>query len=75
MQYIPRPYLFISTASLPPNQNPYSLHQSPLVGGQNAIQDLGLRTFVLEEFGYNVPDYISSLDKMYEQSGIFCERI
>ena len=23
---------------------------------------LGLRTFVLEEFGCNVPDYISSLD-------------
>ena len=43
-------------------QKPYSLHQSPLVVGQNAIQVLGLWTFVLEEFGYNVPDYISSLD-------------
>ena len=75
MQYIPRPYLFISTASLPPIQKPYSLHQSPLVGDQNGIQVLGQWTFVLEEFGYNVPDYISSLDKMYEQSGIFCERI
>ena len=61
VQYIPRPYLFISTASLPPIQKPYSLHQSPLVGGRNGIQVLGLWTFVLEEFGYNVPDYISSL--------------
>ena len=57
MQYIPRPHLFISTASVP-----YSLHQSPLVGDQNRIHVLGLWTFVLEEFGYNVPDYISSLD-------------
>ena len=63
MQYIPRPYLFTSTASLPPIQKPYTLHQSPFVGGQNGIQDLGLRTFVLEEFGYNVPDYVSSLEK------------
>ena len=62
MQYIPRPYLFIPTASLPPIQKPYSLHQSPLVGGQNGIQVLGLWTFVLEEFGDNVPDYINSLD-------------
>ena len=51
MQYIPRPYLFISTASLPPIQKPCSLHQSPLVGGQNGIQVLGLSTFVLREFG------------------------
>ena len=49
VQYIPRPYLFISTASLPPIQKPYS------------IQVLGLWTFVLEEFGYNVPNYINSL--------------
>ena len=62
VQYIPRPYLFVSTASLPPIQKPYSLHQSPLVGGQNGIQVLGLWTFVVEEFGDNVPDYISSLD-------------
>ena len=55
-------YLFISTASLPPIQKPYSLHQSPLVGDQNGIQVLVVWTFVLEEFGYNVPDYISSLD-------------
>ena len=62
MQYIPRPYLFISTASLPPIQKPYSLYESPLVGGQNGIQVLGQWTFVLEEFGYNIPNYISSLD-------------
>ena len=62
MQYIPRPYLFILTASLPPIQKPYSLCQSPLVGGQNGIQVLGLWIFGLEEFGDNVPDYISSLD-------------
>ena len=62
VQSIPRPYLFISTASLPPIQKPYRLYQSPLVGGQNGIQVLGLCTFVLEEFGDIVPDYISSLD-------------
>ena len=62
MQYIPRPYLFISTASLPPIQKPYSLHQSPLVGGQNGIQVLGLWTFVVEEFGDKVPDYLNILD-------------
>ena len=58
VQYIPRPYLFISTASLPPIQSPYiayiNLHQQ---GVKMAW------TFVLEEFGYNVPDYISSLDR------------
>ena len=32
------------------------------MGGQNGIQVLGLWTFVLEEFGDNVPNYISSLD-------------
>ena len=62
MQCIPRPYLFISIANLPPIQKPYSLHQSALVGGQNGTQALGLWTFVFEEFGDNVPDYISSLD-------------
>ena len=62
MKSIPRPYLFVSTASLPPIQKPYSLHQSPLVGGQNGVQVLGLWTFVLEEFGDNVPHYISILD-------------
>ena len=62
VQFIPRPYIFISTTSLPPIQKPYSLNQSPLVGGQNGIQVLGLCTFVLEEFGDNVPDYINSLD-------------
>ena len=60
VQYIPRPYLFISTASLPFIQKPYGLHQSPLVGGQNGTQVLGRWTFVLEEFGDNVPDYISA---------------
>ena len=64
MQYVPRPYLFISTASLPPIQKHYSLHQSPLVEGQNGVQVLGLWTFVLEEFGYNVPNYLSSLDSL-----------
>ena len=62
MQYIPRPNLFISTACLTPIQRPYSLHQSPLVGGQNGIQVLGLWTFVVEEFGDKVPDYLNSLD-------------
>ena len=62
LHYIPRPYLFISTAILPPIQKPYSLHKSPLVGGQNGIQVLSLWTFALEEFGYNVPNYIISLD-------------
>jgi len=51
---IPRPYLFVSTASL-----------SPLVRGQNGIEVLGLWIFVLEEFGDNVPNYISSLDIYY----------
>ena len=57
-----RLYLFILTASLPPIQKPYSLHESLLVGGQNGIQVLGLWTFVFEDFGDNVPNYISSLD-------------
>ena len=60
----PRLYLFILTASLPPIQKPYSLHQSPLVEGQNGVQVLGLWTFGLEEFGYNVPNYLSSLDSL-----------
>ena len=60
---MPRPYLFISNARLPHIQKPYSLHQSALVGDQNGIQVLGLWTSVLEEFGDNVPDYISSLDQ------------
>ena len=51
VQYIPRPYLFVSTASLPSIQKPYSLRESPLVWGQNGIvQVLGQWTFVLEEF-------------------------
>ena len=62
VQSIPRPYLFISTASLPPIQKPYRLYQSPLVGDQNGIQFLGQWTFVLKEFDHNIADYISSLD-------------
>ena len=47
-----------------PIQKPYSLRESALVEDQNDIHVLGLWTFVLEEFGYNVPDYISSLEKI-----------
>ena len=36
---------------------------------------LGLWTFVLEEFGYNVPDYISSLDLDGKSSLYFLLRI
>ena len=60
VQYIPRPYLFISTASLPPIQKSYSLHQSPLVGDQNGMWILSLYHFVSEEFDHNVANYISS---------------
>ena len=63
MQYIPRPYLFIPTASLSPIQKPYSLHQSPLVGDQIGMQFLGQWVFVLEEFDHIIAGYISSLDK------------
>ena len=58
----PTPYLFISTARLASIQNPYRLQQFALIGDQNGIQVLGLWTFVLEDFDYNVAAYISSLD-------------
>ena len=51
---------YFDLARSAPIKKPYSLHQSALVGGQNAIWILGLYHFVSEEFDHNVANYISS---------------